>query len=492
MVRLVRCAPATPSPSNSTDVGELFGISGEGEGEDEDDDRLVGGFGRNTEPSTAKLPKRTSQVSFGMPTASGMLDTMLLQRLVVAKVPEIRACFDRELAANPMLGRTSLAWRLAVAQDGRVLYADPTSRSSSNAVATCVSRVLRTMLFPTRATGGSITVTYPIVFDVIVEPEPPEPPPTTRSAAWTPFGTDAPVAAASRVARAVEAALHDRRATVVACFPPAAPTGSLRAMIEIDDDGKARSVQAGGLGHAASERCVEQALSGMTVVAPAQQPVEIACDYARGDAQPWRVTPAAYRVITTSRKQLRYESQTLVIGAPEPEPLLDPGTYLVLADADATGAMVTLALQWASEGNGAIIAVRDGARAPIFLGVGRTASADGIDGLARGTAQPGLRLGAKLLTACVGRATQRAKLADVTAVGSLVQWLATRCKTARCISTLSVALDPDAIVRDLVEVIGAARRAGFDRVLLGTDAPCGTQDDDEGRSERLSGPDDDE
>ncbi len=489
MVRLVRCAPATLSPSSSPDVSELFGLAGD----DEDDDDMIGRFGRNPgEAASAKLPKRSAQVSLGMPTASTrVMDTMLLQRLVVTKLPEVRACFERELAANPQLGRSSLAWRLAVAQDGRVLYADPTTRFTSNTMTTCVSRVLKTMVFPTRATGGSITVTYPLVFDVLVEPEPPEPPPTTRSAAWTPFGTDAPVAAASRVARSVEAALRDKRAAIVACFPPAAPTGSLRAMIEVDNAGQARSVRAGGLGHAASERCVEEALTGMTVVAPAQQPVEIACDYARGDAQPWRVTPAPYRVITTSRKQLRYESQTLVLGAPEPEPLLDPGTYLVLADADATGAMVTLALQWASEGNGAIVAVRDGARAPFFLGMGRTAAPDGNDGVSTGTARPGLRVGAKLLTACVGRATQRAKLADVTAVGALVQRLATRCKTARCVWTLRVALDPDAVVRDLVEVAGAARRAGFDRVLLGTDMPCGAHDDED-RPERLSGPDDDE
>jgi hypothetical protein len=62
-------------------------------------------------------------------------------------------------------------------------------------------------------------------------------------------------------------------------------------MLEINVSGELGDVRTGGLGDARGEGCVTRALGGLRVVTPVEEHVEIACDLARGDAQPWRVSP---------------------------------------------------------------------------------------------------------------------------------------------------------------------------------------------------------
>jgi hypothetical protein len=204
------------------------------------------------------------------------------------------------------------------------------------------------------------------------------------------------------------------------------------------------------------------------VATPMDEHVEVACDLARGDAQPWRVAPAAgYSVIEIERAQLRHGKDTLVPGATDPVPL-PVSTYLVLARPQTPGAMVQLALLWANDASAVVLGLVDdkpGAM-PLFLGIGHTAVTQGDDGNGE-TVRPALRVNAKTVTGCVNRATQRANLSDPTAVGVLVQRLATKCRSITCTPTLLVAVDSDAVTKDLAEITGAARRAGFERVLFG-------------------------
>lgn len=462
VLRLVGCEPALPPPLTTEAGGEIGSVGRR------DLTAAPGGRGR---------PRLEGVVTFGMPSTGGMVDAATVRRALVPKLPELRTCYEAELARSQQ-SRVAMAWRLAVTQDGRVLHAMPVAHATGVEMTACVMRVLKTMSFPARTTGGTVTITQPLAFEAVTPAE--EPPAAVDVRAWTPFAIDARPhgAAAPSVARATEAAVRARLGALAACFPARGPTGSLRALLEIDGDGALAVVRAGGLGERAVEACVEQALAGLAVVSPVFDAVEVACDLARGDAQDWRIAPtAAYGVIEASRDRLRYGAQTIVLGALDPEPLLDAKTYLVLADLDTPGAMLALALVWANEGAGAVIAVRDGARPPRYVGMGRVAVTEGAD--AGAGARATLHLGPRVLAACAGGLTQQAPRTDGVAVAQLLQRLATRCKRVRCAPTLALALDPEVAAGDLVEAVGAARRAGFERVLIGGDTACGARDRDD-------------
>jgi hypothetical protein len=212
----------------------------------------------------------------------------------------------------------------------------------------------------------------------------------------------------------------------------------------------------------------------LRITMPSGRPQEIACDLAHGDAEPWRITPAAgYRVIDATARQLAYGKQTVAADAKPPAPLNDEPAYLLVADPDTRGAVLTLGLSWAYEGGAVLVALRDPRvpQAPRFLGMGLSSSA-AQDDESDPSGLPAVRLGPVSITACVNRTTQVAKLAEPALVSALLQNVATKCKALACGRTLVVALDPQAVARDLVEVTGAARRAGFDRILIGGDV-CG-------------------
>ncbi len=487
-LRLVGCAPALPAPRAG---GDAFhdALLGALEGNLEQLGTVqtvigIGGGGRRIEPETGRLGKRTADVALGMPTATAMMDSMVVRRVVAAKLPELRDCFARELERNRTLTTAAMAWRFSIAPDGRVLNPAPVPTAlrpaTSPGFGMCVSLAFRSMVFPARRSGGSISVTYPLVFEAKLAPPVPVVPDgdqvATRAPAWRPFALDPPTTPADTVARLTEAAVRGRLDRAAACFGRSAPGGSLRVLLAIDDQGGLASARAGGLGAPASERCVEQALAGLGVVSMVGDASEVACDFARGDAQPWRVAPAAnYEVVTATRTELRHGAQTVTAGASPPEPLPDRQTYLVVAERETPGNLLALALAWVTDGDAAVIAVRDGERAPLYVGMGRISNVDGAEDPATGT-HAALRLGARTLAACVGRARQQVSLGDASGVGSLVQRLATRCKRVRCAGTLTVAIDPDARALDLVEVSGAARRAGFDRVLIGDAGQCQARD----------------
>jgi len=257
-------------------------------------------------------------------------------------------------------------------------------------------------------------------------------------------------------------------------------TGSLRAMLAVDAEGALTSVRVGGLGDKTIEACVENAVTGLRVVLPSEVSGELACDLSRGDAQPWRATVdrGGYGVVRISRTGVRYGDRLLAereeIGE-EIAPLTDHAMFLLVADADAPGARLSLAMRWTGDADATLVAVREAGRSdgpPRLVGVGYTAAAGqgGDSDAARAT----LEVGAAAVTACAGGWRQVAGLADPVAIDGAAQQLAARCRTASCSSSLVIAIDRDAVAKDLVEVAGAARRAGFERVMLlrGTGTPA--------------------
>jgi hypothetical protein len=98
------------------------------------------------------------------------------------------------------------------------------------------------------------------------------------------------------------------------------------------------------------------------------------------------------------------------------------------------------------------------------------------DGDVNDMIRPAVRVGAKNAIGCIGKASHKANVTSSKELGGLMQRLAARCRTLHCAPTLVIAIDSDAVVRDLLEVAGAARRAGFERVLFGgAELGCSTE-----------------
>lgn len=461
-LRLVGCAPAAPLPRTGTDPGSP-GPSG---GDDE--------FGAITYAAPVRPRSRTGvpRVIAGAPTVTGPLDRVVVERLVRSHLPQLRACYERELAAYPeMTGTVTVTF--VAGPDGKVAATSVLGSGVAPAVSACAVQVMQALQFPT---GQPISVSYP--FQFVVGGEPAEPPRAVPSpgmhpgAPWTPFalGDEPPSRTARLVARATEGAIRRTLPGIAACFSGPAPLGSLRAMLAVRGDGSIESARAGGLGDVA-EACVARRLAELHVLIPAHDPAEIACDFARGDARPWRIAPGAgYTVLEAGPHGVRHGDDVVTPGVVAPRPLPADQTFLVVAGPDTPGAMIELAVEWTEQGDATLIALRDGPRAPLVIGVARTAHQ--LGGAEAATAWPALRVGSRMVTACVDRASLRAALADPVAVDALARRVAARCRGLRCSASLAVTIDADASASQLLEVAGAARRAGFERVLLASYTGC--------------------
>ena len=456
-LRLVECAPAQPLfvevdgrvTTHSRLDGEGMGWAGSG---------------------ATKRPKRVPSVSFSMPSSSGLIDLNVVGRIVRAKSGDLERCFERELAANPTMTQRVTAWRYSITQDGRVMFASPLVQSMLATTNECVIRVLRSMTFPARQTGGTAMVTQTFTVDMIPVSVRPVPLPVDK-VAWTPYAVGAfAVERAAPVARAAESMLRGKREKLEACFAKQKALGSLRAVLGVQGDGNVAQVRAGGIGDGVIEACVEKELVGTKVVNPPGMTTEVTCDFARGDAQQWRITPSdGYGVIAVNRKEMRFGDTSVAMGALEPDALPANKTYLIVTEPDAPGSILTSALAWAAEGDASLVALHDGKQAPMYLGMARVGPDDQL------SSRPILILGRKNVQACLGKQTREGKISEA---GQLALKLAARCKTMRC-GSLVVGIDDLALARDLVEVTGAARRAGFERVVIGGRVTCEKSDDED-------------
>lgn len=468
-LQLVRCAPAMPPPVVADD-----GVS----------------FGGLTKAETLELRRahrasaqpRGAQVVLGAATMMGAFDRAVLTRVVRAELISLRACYERELAKAPVAaGRLDVAFTIEA--DGRVGGVSMGSRATPG-LAACVTRIVSGLRFPPPPGGASVRVSYPMTFDVASGappgPTPPGAPPPTEpvgelaTSPWTPFALDAspPLPVAPMVARVTETAVRQRLDRLDACFTGGAPSGSLRALLELDPAGELRHVRVGGLGDPASEACLRRAFSGLRVLSPTLDGVEVACDLSRGDAQRWRVTPADYEVITTTRTQAIHAGQAVEVGATEPDALPANRTYLITIQRDTPGTVLELALAWAFDGDATLIATDRGTSPPVLVGVGRSTFALGDAHDSPGALEVSLEVSADRLAACVGATTEEAALADPRALDALLARLAERCRRTACTSTLPLAVDGGASADGLVSIVDALRRAGFERLLIGDGVGC--------------------
>ncbi|HEX3761854.1 MAG TPA: AgmX/PglI C-terminal domain-containing protein, partial [Kofleriaceae bacterium] len=252
---LVGCAPAAPLPRTAADLG-LPGAP----------DRAgpLGARRRTLGGAPSVIP--------GAPVVNGPLDEAVIERMVRGYLPELRACYERELAADPgMTGSATVAF--TAGPDGKVTTTSVLGSGVSPAVSACVVRVVQTLSFPT---GQMISVRYPFQFVTGAVAESPRAATAVgphRDAPWTPFalGDEPPPVVAPRVARATEGAVRRALPALAACFAGPAPVGSLRAMLTVRE-GAIEAARAGGLGDAA-EACVAHRLAGLGVAARASEPV---------------------------------------------------------------------------------------------------------------------------------------------------------------------------------------------------------------------------
>lgn len=487
--RIVRCRAAPPLPTLAAETRVYGGLMGEEIGSFSGGTlaTLDAGLLRAAPLATPPPGRRATAVALGAPQITGALAPTAITRVLQHRVGELAACAAKDaalLASGPARSKAVVAWRFTIGATGKVIQADVTSHVLSAGIAACVTGVVRGASFPAPPDGRVVAVTLPIAFDATGAP--PAPPEIDPGAPWTPFALD-PIEAegvSAQVARATEGALRGRLAAIDACFASSPVTGSLRAMLAVDADGALTSVRAGGLGEKTIEACVENAVTGMRVMLPSEVSGELACDLSRGDARPWRVTAdrGGYGVVEISRAGVRHGDQALAPGA-EPDTLTDHAIYLLVADADAPGAMLSLAMTWTRDAEATLVAVRPAppaGPAPQLLGVGYTAAADaeGEEDPARAT----LEVGARAVTACASLWKHEARLADPAAIDAAAQKLAARCRSLACPSSLVIAVGRDAAAKDLVEVVGAARRAGFERVLLMRAAGEGDDEEPPGAS----------
>lgn len=437
-LQLAGCAVADPRPAHMRfgfPSAADYGIPGPDAGK--------GGFGVGTTGGIGRLDTRRTRLTLGAVTVTGPLPKLIVRRALRRQIVELDACAAAAVAANPAITGT-----LAVTFDldgiGKILNLRATGLDGT--LPACIVKAVSGAEFPP---GDGATNHVEAAFDLGPVARPPAPPPPLT--AWTPYAlARAPAPADPAAVEAIQLALRGRLAELDACF--GATTGSVRAMIGITADGHVQRARVGGLGIAAPEVCIARAVQKLAITAPAA-PVELACDFVRGGPQPWRVTPADYRVFSVDATRVQ-------------APPAGDGVALVLVAPDAPGAEIERAVVEASSGRASIVAVTATGGAPVFAGVGPDAES-AIDG----TGNLGIAVTKGIARVCTDGAdvTQTAPIIDPSALDALIAAGLAACKTPCTAASVSVV--GDYVGKDLVALTAATRRAKLATIVAGQACP---------------------
>lgn len=432
MLRLVGCAPATPLPVVAGEVGEPIAVA------------PIAELQLARQPATATGATVTIGAMRDNRTA---LSQALVRDVLATRTPALAACWRDD----GVTAQRTVEYRLAL-EDGAVTSVEPRQPRQPVLDDVCVIRVLRGVAFP-RSAQRTGQVTVALLFQSPGAATREQPPPA--AVAWSPYAvaSDAPGPNDRWVARAVELELRERRPRLEACLHDSAPTGSLRVLVAVMPDGEIVGVRSGGLGDAAIDACIAEALGGVRVRAPASSYTQVACDLAHGNAEAWRLAPAAgYQRVRAGEREVANDSGGAVPFGP----------YAVIAERGTPGAVLERALG-AGGATSIVVGLATGeARAPLFLAVAPPPSA----GVAAAP-HVSLVIGPVEVKTCFRRDVHRASVRDPDAVGRLVQAAGAVCRARGCLDeTAIVALDTDGHAGDLVEPLRALRRAGFTRIAL--------------------------
>ncbi len=126
------------------------------------------GFGSGQQGTgTGSIPGK-GEVEIGTESLSvfvlGSLTREEIERVIRAHHPEVRNCYDREIARNPGLaGKVTLKW--TIVEGGRVENVSTKENTTgSRSLSDCIAANLKGWKFPTPAQGSSADVEWPFVF----------------------------------------------------------------------------------------------------------------------------------------------------------------------------------------------------------------------------------------------------------------------------------------------------------------------------------------
>ena len=101
------------------------------------------------------------------PRAQGTLAPETIQKIVRSNLPSMKKCYDEGLGRLPKL-RGTVTTKFVIGTDGLVLSSEATTDATHPAfpdakVTACVLKTFTALVFP-KPDGGTVTVTYPLVF----------------------------------------------------------------------------------------------------------------------------------------------------------------------------------------------------------------------------------------------------------------------------------------------------------------------------------------
>jgi TonB family protein len=177
-----------------------------------------------TQPRAAASPK-PAPAETGEPNRAGRLPPADIQNVVRAHFGDFRDCYHAGLKRNPDLeGKVTV--RFVIDTDGKVASATGSGEIGDEEVVSCVVDAAEKLTFP-RPEGGTVTVSYPIVFTQDAEAEPGTP------AAPKPTGRLAP-AQIQKVMRANFSSFRKCYEKGLADDPKLAGRVTVRFVIDLD------------------------------------------------------------------------------------------------------------------------------------------------------------------------------------------------------------------------------------------------------------------
>jgi hypothetical protein len=419
--------------------------------------KLLGCAAAATPPASLAAQTRggapaSPQVTLGPMTVTGLHGKADIAASLAKHMPRLQYCYQQRLVKQPSLGG-ALELSITIQPNGRVFEVIP-ANGFDEELTLCLKHIVSEIKFPdpVKKPPGNTTVKQSLTFSW----QPAKLPQTPyEPKQWTPFAAVANASPAVADQAAATFPPSMTLSTLEACL--GAHTGSFRSMIQISKSGTVGKVRTGGLGDKAAESCVSQKLHELKLQTPVTEDVEIACDFQRGDATPWRISlDAGYTVLEAA-------SPPPAAAATDNEQ-----TFVVVVDPKTTADQLTAALEAASRGVAAIVAIRADAGAPIYVAAGPHSaiapdpSASII--LDTGTAPT------DPLTVCGGLMPD-AKSGPL-AQADVVLGAATRhCTHRPCPAQLIITTGGGHDALDLAALAGAARGVDLERVMLGT-ASC--------------------
>ena len=339
----------------------------------------------------------------------------------------LRFCYEQGLTRLPTISGTS---KLSIIlKDTGYPHEVIVDDSIDNELSLCLKHIVMELQFPKPA-KAPVTIEQPVTFAWGPAPAPKT---VVEPTAWTPYAatrTTSAIEVALPVALALQKAMPT--AKLATCLGPQ-HTGSLRVVARVAPDGNVASARAGGFGDGKADDCISKLLVGTSSGAPVAEPIDIACDFVRGDPAPWRVA---------------------VDGGYAPET-----TPLIVLEPAMTADAMKAALRAAASTSAYVVALRDAAdKPPLFLLAGRPHgyAADPSAPLLLDTREP-LRMCGGLLTAPTSGPFTNAE--------QLLSGAAHRCTRKPCPTLLTIATGRNA--DETATLVAAARRAGFERIRLG-------------------------